>query len=282
MARRYSQRPKLDTGALPSHRGAPTIGLTTSSTADAHTDAQERHRIHDQAIESMRTTRATKDRDRIYPRAGTGDVSPRRGRHALLKEEPRLPISAHQAAAQQRQKRAALKTMPRTESTALRTLVTEQRHWDRLNAVLDEVGRGQRQLSVDDARTVGRLDRAIRRGERHNDRTHRVYTGLQLDPEVVDNLHAWIKPGTEYTFDGYIASDHSPHKISTDAVMLEITGKRGLYLGGGDPARDTQHLLPRGLTIRIDAILDSDVVTDHGVARRRIIQAHLVDKEPQQ
>lgn len=274
MTNKVKKEPLVDMEARMAGLAAKTISLENPLDVQHHLNAQDQARAHDRIIESLRTTRATKDRDRMYPRLGQGEVRPRRGRHALHPDEPRIPFSRNQASAEQRAKRAAQNRMPKTEGRALSRLLNDQDHWDDLNVSLSSRTRAHGDLTPEQAQAIGRIDRAIRRFETHNDRSHRVYTGLQVHDNV--NINA-LQPGATFTFDQYTGADHSPHKISAD-TLLEITGSRGIYLGDGK-GDNTQHLLPRGITIAIDAVHDSDVISPDGITRRRIVQAHIIEQE---
>lgn len=280
---RYSAAPALDTEAHHPRPGATSMGVVSGLSRQRHVAVQAGARAHDQLVEQMRTTGQTKDRDRIYPRPGTGQMRRRAGRGPLVADEPRLPLTARQARLQQHSKRAAQSSMPLTERNALAALVGGDRsQWESLNEALIARGHGRAELSADQARQVGRVDRAVRRFEKANDRSHRVYAALDVDPEIALEPAKYIQPGQQYTLDGYTAMDHSPHKVADSSVMLELTGSRGMYLGGGDPDGPTQHLMPRGITFEVDGVHDVDVVTDHGTVRRRVVQAHLIDQEDKQ
>lgn len=270
----------MDTEVARSRAGATSAGLVPEQVRMEHLGAQGDARDHDRMVESLRVTRATKDRDRIYPRAGAGDVSERKGRHQLAGDEARLPLSRTQAGLQQRTRRAALDRMPRTEHLATHRLITDEQEWGRINERLGERIRDGAPLSAGDARMVGRVDRAIRRFEQHNDRTHRVYVAMHLDPDLADNLDDHLAEGDEFTLDRFTAADHNPGAVDPDCpTLLEITGQRGMYLGGSEPSQGTGHLLPRGIRLHVDGVVDADVVGGKAITRRRIIQAHILQEE---
>lgn len=276
---KYKAKPKLDTEARLTRPGATSVGLVSAEDRDQHLATQLAHRSHDTSLEGLRLTRATKDRDRIYPRPADSNVNARRGRKALAADEPRTPLTKTQAGHQQRTKRAAQATMPRTEKRALAGLVGSRSTWESHSEALATQARTGQPLTDDQRRDIQRVDRAIRRFEHHNDRIHRVYTGLALDTDIADDPERFLTAGDQFQLDCFTAADHNPGNIPGKATILEITGSRGIYLGSDDPgATNTAHLLPRGITIQIDNITQADVVGDHGATYRRIVQAHIVEE----
>lgn len=251
----------------------------------AHHDA----RVRDTALEAIQgLTRAARDRDRAYPRPA-GAADPRKSPRAPVEDEPRTPPTDYQCRMRSRTKRAAQSRLRRTEYDALNRLVTDEDHWVELNDRLSDTYTAGVDLTIADRVHVQRIDRAIRRYEELNDRGHRVYVPLALpdvDALTPAETEAWVSDhiasGDRYTFDQFTAADHDPHKAAAQQtpVLLEITGSRGIYLGGPQGSGDTSHLLPRGLQLEVTG---TTVATIQGPReqelRRPVISLRVVNQK---
>lgn len=262
---------------------------TAASVKAAQADAAERAhaaaRRQDAAVEVQRhLTRATRDRDRTYPRPGdTGQpTKPVRPRPA---GQPPTTPSSYQIRQRAQTKRAAQFRLPQTEYRALSALVTDEQHWLRLNAELSDAHAAGGALSPQTRVSAQRVDRAIRRYEQANDRDHVVYVPLALaDVEELTPAEAaaWVDDavhvGDRYTFDQFTAADHDPRKAAAQPapVLLEIRGRRGMYLGGPTADGDTQHLLPRGLHLQVSSI---DTYPDPTTGGRPVISLQVLETE---
>lgn len=243
-----------------------------SSTAEvtgldqAHADQRRRDRAME-AIPGL--TRATRDRDRNYPRPAGTDPTARK-RATFPEGSTRTSPSNYQCAQRSKAKRPAQNRMRNTEYTALNNLVTDEHHWMALNTTLSDTFAANNQLDDNDRIRVQRIDRAIRRYEENNDRGHLVYSGLTLDddqlgedqrdgPGLQEWLEIWATPGDRFTFDQFTDADHVPHKVTAAPVLLEIETSRGIYLGGSTTTGNTSHLLPRGIQVEVVAVITTTV-----------------------
>lgn len=267
-------------GRLMLERDAPAdaakdAGVVPEDVARARATAQAFARDADTRIEADRSrTRATKDRDRSYPRPGEGDIRPRRGRRLPAGEAARVPLTRHQARHVTHAKRAAQSRMPATEVRATAQLVGDQTSWSHLNGILSGQTQQGRRPTDRERQQIQRVDRAIRRAEQANDRTHVVYAALRLDSTLTADTLKDLPVGERFTFDQFTAANHHAHTIaersSADHVLLEIEGSRGMYLGDADGNR-ADHLLPRGLDVEVAGFTQADIIGPHGATDRRHI-----------
>lgn len=251
--------------------------------------AHDDQRRHDRAMEAMPgLTRATRDRDRGYPRPAGSEPASRKSA-TFPAGATRSGPSNYQCAQRSTVKRAAQDRMRHTEYRALRDLVTDQQQWLSLNGRLSETFEAGGQLSDTDRVRVQRIDRAIRRYEEANDRGHLVYSGLSLDDDLLSEdqragrglqewLEAWTAPGDRFTFDQFTDTDHVPHKVAATPVLLEIETSRGVYLGGATTAGSTAHLLPRGIQLEVVAITTTTVARpDQPPLQRPTVQLRVIN-----
>ncbi len=265
--------------------GGVASAVEVASLDRAHDD----QRRHDQVMEAMPgLTRATRDRDRGYPRPAGSEPAPRK-RATLPTGATRNGPSNYQCAQRSTVKRAAQDRMRNTEYKALHGLVTDQNQWLSLNARLSDTFGANGQLDDIDRVRVQRIDRAIRRYEENNDRGHLVYSGLTLDEDQLGDdqrggrglqewLEGWTGPGDRFTFDQFTDTDHVPHKVAAAPVLLEIETSRGIYLGGATTAGATGHLLPRGIQLEVVAVTTTIVTRpDQPPLERPTVQLRVID-----
>ena len=264
-------RLRVEDPAMESVTGGKTGALANASDVNIVDQAHADKRRHDQAVEDTRgLTRATRDRDRAYPRSAGEDPNPRK-----IRDFPTGPQRTAPSDYLCRQLRstsvAAQDRLRKTEHRALSNLVTgTPDHWLSLNRRLADTYASGLKLTETDRIEVQRVDRAIRRFEERNDRGHIVYTGLALDEEQADglNLNDWVgkiaQPGDRFTFDQFTDANHAPHQVDEHPVLMEIQTRRGMYLGEGRSGEDTGHLLPRGLHLEVTAITTTRIRHDDG------------------
>lgn len=275
-----------DTQDVPRAKAGGVVSAAEAAGLDqAHNDQRRR----DQVMEALPgLTRATRDRDRGYPRPAGAEPAPRK--RATFPTGPnRNGPSDYQCAQRSTVKRTAQDRMRNTEYTALRDLVTDQHQWLSLNARLSDTFGAGGQLDDIDRVRVQRVDRAIRRYEETNDRGHLVYSGLTLDEDQLGEdqrsgrglqewLEGWTAPGDRFTFDQFTDADHVPHKVGAAPVLLEIETSRGIYLGGATVAGATGHLLPRGIQLEVVAVTSTTVARPgHPPLERPTVQLRVID-----
>lgn len=245
----------------------------------------------DDRIESdPRVSRAGKDAARSMPRETNDELRHPRMRRMLPEQgQVRRPFSSRQRKARSKAKFAAQDRMPGTEYEAIReTVWDESPRWVELNdALSDAAGDIHADNVSDDLRLTGqRLDRAIQRYERLNDRGHVVYAQARMPyyvnaSNVAGYANNHFPVGTLVAFDRYTASTHSMHELEqvTPAgeedrhVVLEIQTRRGIYLGASDSTHDTRHLLPRALELEVVGSHVADYERPDGsMGRRTVIQ----------
>jgi hypothetical protein len=265
--RRYKSQP--DGGVLdvdhdsiaPGHRRAAFIsGDSATDRASERAGAREL----DVAVEQMPgLTRARKDRERAMPLPTNAPLGhPLKERRLLGVGVERKPLSSRQRKDRSIARRAVTAVMPRTERAAVRGAITDEDQWKAINDDLAEVVGDATQL--DDSRRVEvqRIDRAIQRYERVNDRGHVIYANLELPPAINHSnlggfLHNEFQPGDVLSFDRYTGAAHTMHQIESAPgsaermAVLEIQTRRGIYLGTSDSIDNTSHLLPRGVQLEV-------------------------------
>ena len=266
------ERLRVEDPGMESVPGGKTGALANARDVDIVDQAHADKRRHDQAVEDTRgLTRATRDRDRSYPRPAGDDPN-----HRKTRDFPTGPLRTAPSDYLCRQLRstsvAAQGRLRQTEYRALSNLVTgTPDHWLSLNRRLADTYASGLRLTETDRIEVQRVDRAIRRFEERNDRGHLVYTGLALDEDQidgVDDLDTWVgkiaQPGDRFTFDQFTDADHAPHRVDEHPVLLEISTRRGMYLGEGRSDGATGHLLPRGLHLEVAAVTTTRIRHDDG------------------
>ncbi|MFZ2624383.1 MAG: hypothetical protein WAX29_03975 [Propionibacterium sp.] len=238
-------------------------------------------RDRDAAIEAMpNVSRGAKDRDRDLPRDGTKQAAPRRKPRPLAVGEARLPVSHYQARVRSKVKRQAQSATPRTEYTAMKTLLEDRDERNRLNESLQRAGLHGEALSDADRRTAHRIDSMIRRYEARNDRETRSYTPVHLPEGVVGQLDEWVQPGDTFTLHGWSIADLDAANVTSPdddgEVLVEIRGRRGMYLGDSTGTTST-YLLPRGVTLECEGAESADIIGTNGpIAHRKIIRFQIV------
>lgn len=265
--------------AAPQRTAREKSAATLSGQAADDID-REHHdaRTRDAAVEGIRgLTRATRDRDRAYPRPAGAPANPRKQIPIPDPGETRTSPSNYQLRLRAQTKRAAQTRLRHTEFAALNRLVSDEAHWMETNERLSDAYTAGADLTEADRLHVQRIDRAIRRYEESNDRRHLVYAPMAIADEddlgdaadTVQWVRDQVQAGDRYTFDQFTAADHDPKKAAaTDApVLLEISGRRGLYLGGSDNEGGTSHLLPRGLHLEVVSVSESPIDGAKGKVR---------------
>lgn len=258
-------------------------------------DARQERRWASQDLDDRieadpRASRGAKDAARSMPRETNAELRHTRMRRILPEPgQVRLPFSSRQRKARSKTKYAAQDRMPGTEYHAIReTVWDESPRWAELNdALSDAAGDIHADNISDELRLTGqRLDRAIQRYERLNDRGHVLYAQARL-PYYVNagnstgyaNNH--FPAGTLVAFDRYTGATHAMHELDQVTpsgeeerhVVLEIQTRRGMYMGASDSTHDTRHLLPRGLELEVIGSHTADYERPDGtIGRRTVIQ----------
>lgn len=211
--------------------------------------------------------RMQKDRERILPRAATGELGhPRMRRTLPMSNTVRLPLSSRQRKERSKRRMATQLRMPMARLVAQHDLVTDPKRWSAINQALSDATGDIQELRPGDQTRVRRIDKAIQAYEAGNDRGHVVYTAVQLPHYInTSNLVPFVernfRVGRQISFDRYTAAHHQLHESVAvtraqpeRAVIFEIQTRRGAYLGRSDRVDDTSHLLPRGLQVQVSAV----------------------------
>lgn len=216
-------------------------------------------------------TRATRDRDRAFPRDVTA-VDDRKRRRLPLPGTFRATLSARQRRERSAAKNRVQRHAPRTSARALEQLVTEPdaATWKRMNSLLSRATGNVQYLEPRDRKLVQRVDRLIQAYERDSDRGHVVYVVARLPfsgpVDSPDKVPVTLLPGARLSFDQFTMGYHTLEEATRHAhasaqadhehtpIVLEVETARGMYLGRSDSVPDTAHLLPRGLALQVQAV----------------------------
>lgn len=276
MARSHP-RPGDPDGTLEADRHAGPNQLTVQAQLSATGEAQEREaeragaRELDTLVEGMPgRTRAGKDRDRAFPRETTAPLGhPLKARKVPDRSAPRTRFSARQRSERSKVKHQVEDRLSGTQHRELDEMLrTDPSRWAELNDALSEAAGDVQQLPEEQIRSIQRVDRAIQAYEELNDRSHVIYTNVQMpddvEPRAVSGyLRQHLEPGTSVAFDRFTLGAHTITEIETSregqgTVVFEIATRRGMYLGQSGSGSSTAHLLPRGLKLWV---LSSQVTT---------------------
>lgn len=244
--------------------GSALGGVSAAGTPRLAFEAREYQREGlaelDQLTEaSDRLTRAAKDRERILPR-DAGERFNRATRARVPEfDELRTPISGRQMKVRSKLKRQVQTRMTAAQHRELKQLMTDEPHFTRLTDQLSASVGDTDGFSDRDRTTVQRVDRAIRQYERQNERQHHLYANVTLPPGT--KLSDYEIPPTVH-LDRWTGASHNLHEISgadlnDETYALEITTRRGMYLGHSDSGPSTEHLLPRGMAFEVEKIYET-------------------------
>lgn len=130
--------------------------------------------------------------------------------------------------------------------------------------------------------------------ERANDRSHVLYANAEMPLYVnASNVAGYSRNhfpnGQEIAFDRYTLGTHAMHEIErTDpqnqrTIVLEISTRRGMYLGQSGHGSNTSHLMPRGLRLWVIGTGQVDYRRPDGtLGRRTIVQVTDTPPGPKQ
>ena len=233
---------------------------------------------------SERLSRAQKDRERIIPRDASADLNPATSARVPEYDEIRTPVSGRQMKARSKLKQATQKRWTKAQKRALQEATASPAAWQHLTDQLSAAQGDTDSMSVRDRQRVQRIDRAIRQYEEHNDRQHLVYANVNLPPNF-DTSKLASYPAVH--LDRWTAGAHNLHEISgsrsdvtDDTYVLEISTRRGIYLGESDGGTETDHLLPRGMSFTVDRVyLARWSHPDGSTGTRKVIRLNEIHEE---
>lgn len=269
-------------------RGSGRPGTSVAATtpvgefSEREADRQGLRELDQLTEASTRLSRAQKDRERILPRAASQSLNPATRSRVPEFDEIRTPISGRQMKERsklKRQQQAKWTAAQRREMVALFAGEGEST-WSHLGDQLSTHLGDPDALSVRDRRSVQRIDRAIRQHEEGNDRQHHLYANAQLPPGF---NAAELKKYEALHLDRWTAGSHNLHEISgddDDMHVLEITTRRGMYLGHSDGGANASHLLPRGMSFTVTEVYQARWHDKHGNSGvRNVIRLQEIDEK---
>lgn len=234
-------------------------------TVDAYTDA---------TAGSMQMA----DANRSIPRARTDNLNPLSGRHLTEAGETITPPTMHNHRMNRRNANRGIDTFTQAQGEALAAFLNpanerQQTIRDGLNSYFEQ-GNHIDDMGPASQRMVRRLDTAIQKVERLNDRTHVVYTSVNI-PGGRAGRQRFIAAAnggntTPQTLLGYTLTNHDINKVAgdDDTVVVEIETARGMYTGGDG---SSTHLLPRGVTLEVIGARSFDVEDENGNTTSRTV-----------
>lgn len=231
---------------------------------------------------SDRLSRAVKDRERILPRAASKPLNPATGSRVPEFDEIRRPISGRQMKERSKLKRHRQSKWTTAQRREMVDLVGggEGSTWARLGDQLATHLGDPEALSSRDRRSVARIDRAIRQYEEGNDRQHHLYANAELPPGFDVSK---LKTYEAIHLDRWTAGSHNLDEISggVDGMhVLEITTRRGMYLGHSDGGANASHLLPRGMSFTVAEVYQARWQDRHGNSGvRHVIRLQEIEEE---
>lgn len=281
----------LDLNRGKTHDAHELAGKSIPIEIDQHLDqirAGNRHLDH-----LVRTTPglnpSTRRTQLAYPTQHVAPLKdPRMARRLPEPDELRRPASDRQIRERHRTKRAAQDHLAGTEHAALADFISGAEKYRDLNRKLTRAIGNVTDLDEADRRYAGRIDRAISAYERLNNRTHRVYARLRLPSHINhSNLDGYIRnemhPGRILETDRYAAAAHNLHEVEPAeadrqrTVILEITTRRGIYLGGAHAGTGgSGHLLPRGMRFGVKSAHQAGYARPDGTCGQALV-VQLVD-----
>lgn len=240
-------------------------------------------------------SRAAKDKDRSRPRATSAPLGhPRKARKLLDADQERRPLSSRQRKDRSATKNRVEDRLPATARRATAAAISDKDTWDRMNGALSNAAGDVQddRISEEQRRDIQRVDRAIQAYERANDRSHVVYTQVQM-PSYINESNAMgyirgnVPEGAVVEFDRYSMGVQSMHEFDQGmaddrqrnrTVVLEVATRRGMYLGGSDSRDDTSHLLPRAMRLQVVGHHEATYTRPDGTTGTRwVVQMQDVD-----
>lgn len=276
--------PVLQATSVPSNTAVD--GSIPTSAATATRDAAiQATRTADATVDANAGTMQQADAQRAMPRARTDNLNDAAGRHLTPTNETveRPSVYSHRTN-RANVNRAAARFNP-AQRTAAATFINPQTDQQRqirngLNSHF-ESGGSVNDLLPATQRLVRRLDGAIQKAERENDRSHVVYTTLNVQGTSRDDYLQALNntPNYHQNLLGYTRANHDVNKIAgdQDAIYVQIETSRGMYVGNEG---STGHLLPRGLELEYVGSGDFNVDDGQGgTVRRTIVQMREVRQD---
>ena len=243
----------LDGGA----GSSPGVSVGTSVPLAEFRD-QEATRLGAAELDRMaeandRLSRATKDRERITPRDASKTLNEATLTRVPEFDEIRTPVSGRQMKARSRLKRGQQDRWTGAQYRAVKAVLTDRQEWRRITDQLAANLGDPEEMTLRDRTSVQRVDRAIRAYEEGNDRQHHLYANVTLPAGTTLSDYEQ----TVLHLDRWTVGAHNLHQISrhpTDALALEITTRRGMYMGQSEGGSDTGHVLPRGMSFTVERV----------------------------
>lgn len=244
----------------------------------------------DVAVEALQgLTRAARDRARATPRERSAPLGHPRKARAIPPGAARALMSSRQRDARSRTKYQVMEGLSGTQHRELgRLLVQDLDRWDDVNDAISEAAGDVQALPEATITQIQRVDRAIQAYEAASDRSHVLYSNVQMPPDVTgrelgDFTRATLPAGTELALDRFTLAAHDPHEVEPydhrGVVVMEIATRRGMYVGQSGNGSQTGHLLPRGMRLWVTGITRlSYARPDGSTGRRTTIQ--LTDTPP--
>lgn len=204
------------------------------------------------------------DARREVPRLRTDSITGKRNATLAKPGELRSMTSSRIQKDLSVTKNKAIRSMPQTRVRTVNGVMHDPDALEGINRDLRVTHGTRSEITPKRRRAVSDIDRTIQTYETQNTRDHIVYTTLRAP-----NAHGETGAGFQHrlrraaerdgdatmTFDGYIPSTHSAGNITTSDqdIVLEMRTRSGMYLGGSDSTPNSDHLVGRGRTFKIES-----------------------------
>lgn len=208
---------------------------------------------------------ATVDAERVYPRDATKSTNERKKRAIAGPGESPAGFSGRQRDARAKVANEAKRAAAQVEKDAVKENIQNPEQFGNLGDALSATQGDITQMPEQYQQQIRRNDRFIQRYERRNDRTHVVWSNVEM-PHYINhsNVDRYMEnsddfaPGTVLEFDRYTVGAHDAGEAYSShqdkggrRVMLQMHTTRGAYLGESSNGSDTTHLMPRAMNMVI-------------------------------
>lgn len=282
MAKKYTAVLEPDAGLgsrLGLAQAAGTPAREFAGREDVRAGLQE---LDEMTERDPRWSRAQKDRARIHPRDASAALNRATKTRVPEYDELRTAISGRQMKARRKVLSDVQRRWTKAQAREIRAITHDPDTWARITDHLSAHVGDPDTLSAGDQLTVQRLDRAIRSFEQSNDRLHHVYAQVSLPPDT--RLEDYEIP-PQLHLDRWTAATHNLHELTspehTEApYVMEITTRRGMYMGHSDGGSSTGHLLPRAMSFEVDRVYEARwTAPDGSTGSRRVIRLREINEE---
>lgn len=284
---RYKTNPDgrvdVDYGSSPVASSKKASVLAPEFAADRQ-ETREGYGGLDEMVSQDGRPHPSQDRDLAVPQERVAPLGhPRKARNLQEGDVTRAPLSSRQRKDRSRVKNRVQDELATTQVREVAHLIESPQRWTQVNDALSAQAGDAQQLPELQLRQIQRVDRAVQAYEKANDRSHVVYANCALPGYInSSNVEGYVRnhlgAGSVQTFDRFTGAAHCLHEIDLEpgrdtsrTIALEISTRRGMYLGRSDSADDTSHLLPRGIVLHVQGLQRAAYTRPDGSSGQRYV-----------